>query len=119
MTWIEPVRAPWVRGCQQREAIMQNRSGDIFSSAEIEYLKNEADSFGWYVWTEESKPIIEALCTRRLMAANGDFKVQAFRSSGPAAPLAASVGESGRSATMARYFELIGAGKVAFSNLDA
>jgi len=86
----------------------------IFSSAELEYLNAAADDYGWYVWTDETRSIIEGLCARRLMAANGDFKV--IRKANERH--AHSIGEVPRSAaSITRYYELIGEGRIAFHSL--
>jgi len=93
---------------------MQKDYSQIFSPAELEYLNNAADDYGWYVWTNETKSIIEGLCARRLMAANGDFKVLNKQN----ARLAHSVGEIPRTAaSITRYYELIGEGRIAFHAL--
>ncbi|MDT3380791.1 hypothetical protein ACETRX_00510 [Labrys portucalensis] len=90
---------------------MKESRAAVFSVEELEFLRTQADDYGWYVWTEETRPIIEGLCARRLMAANGDFKVVPKDGQHRAnleghAPRAADA--------MLRYYELIGAGRMAF-----
>jgi hypothetical protein len=90
---------------------MKESRAAVFSVEELEFLRTQADDYGWYVWTEETRPIIEGLCARRLMAANGDFKVvpkdgQHRANLDGHAPRAADA--------MLRYYELIGAGRMAF-----
>jgi hypothetical protein len=85
--------------------MMHGSASGPFSAEELAYLRSEADDFGWYVWTPDAAPIIEALCARGLMAANGDFKIAGFA--------------SGRASPSAKYFELIGAGKAAFIAIRA
>jgi hypothetical protein len=87
---------------------MERNYSSTFTEAEVDYLNTACDAYGWYVWTEETRSIIANLCARRLMAANGDFKVIA-KIDKPAA------GRLGNAApTIARYFELIGEGRAAF-----
>ncbi len=94
---------------------MQDSYPAIFTSEELEFLRTGADEYGWYVWTEETRPMIEALCARRLMAANGDFKVMA-KDEHRRANLS---GHGPRVAdTVQRYYELIGAGRIAFHVLQ-
>jgi hypothetical protein len=93
---------------------MQKDYTSIFSPVELEYLNSEADDYGWYVWTSETRSVIEGLCARRLMAANGDFKVirkgNERRANG--------IGEIPRTAaSITRYYELIGEGRIAFHAL--
>jgi hypothetical protein len=93
---------------------MQNNYSHIFSSAELKYLKTEADEYGWYVWTETTRPIIEGLCARRLMAANGDFKVIGK----PGERHANLAGHASPAHdTILRYYELVGVGRIAFQAL--
>jgi hypothetical protein len=90
---------------------MKNNTSDIFTFEEIEFLKKEADDYGWYAWTNETRSIIESLCARRLMAANGDFKVI------PRGHVNL-VGHASRGAeAIVKYFELIGEGRIAFHAL--
>ncbi|CAM5764130.1 hypothetical protein LMIY3S_01043 [Labrys miyagiensis] len=94
---------------------MQDNYSAIFSPEEIEFLRTSADEYGWYVWTDETRPMIETLCARRLMAANGDFKVVA-KEEHQRANLS---GHGPRAAdTVQRYYELIGAGRIAFHVLQ-
>ncbi|MDQ0392793.1 hypothetical protein [Labrys monachus] len=87
---------------------------NIFSPDELEYLNAAADDYGWYVWTDETRSIIEGLCARRLMAANGDFKV-IRKANDRRAHLAGEVPRTAASIT--RYYELIGEGRIAFHAL--
>jgi len=91
---------------------MPDSASGIFSAEELAYLRAEADDLGWYVWTPDAAPIIDGLCSRGLMAANGDFKVAGFVGGIPL-DLAARV-SSGKASPTAKYFELIGPGKAAF-----
>jgi hypothetical protein len=95
--------------------IMQNDYSNVFTLTELDYLRTEADDYGWYVWTEESRPIIEALCTRRLMAPNGDFKVVGYGGEANASQAGHGTWIKG---TVSRYFELIGVGRIAFHALN-
>jgi hypothetical protein len=94
---------------------MQDNNSAIFTAEELEYLRTGADEYGWYIWTEETRPIIEALCARRLMAANGDFKVVASQDH-----MRANLSGHGPRVADAvlRYYELIGAGRIAFHVLQ-
>ena len=93
---------------------MPKDCSNIFSPEELEYLNMAADDYGWYVWTDDTKSVIEGLCARRLMAANGDFKV--IRKVNERR--AHSVGEVPRpAASITRYYELIGEGRLAFHAL--
>lgn len=94
---------------------MQESQSAIFSAEELDFLRTQADDYGWYVWTEETRPMIESLCARRLMAANGDFKIvpregQRHANLDGHAPRMAD--------TMLRYYELIGAGRIAFHVIE-
>ncbi|WP_448951609.1 hypothetical protein [Labrys neptuniae] len=94
---------------------MQESHAAIFSAEELEFLSTHADDYGWYLWTDESRPVIEALCARRLMAANGDFKVVPKEGEHRAnleghAPRAADL--------VLRYYELIGAGRIAYHRVQ-
>jgi hypothetical protein len=92
---------------------MQNNYSHIFSPAELEYLKSGADDYGWYVWTDETRAIIEGLCARRLMAPNGDFKVIS-KSGERQANLA---GHASPTLDILRYYELVGLGRIAFQSV--
>lgn len=90
---------------------MKESHAAVFSVEELEFLCTQADDYGWYIWTEQTRPMIEALCARRLMAANGDFKVvpkdgQHHANLEGHAPRTAD--------TVLRYYELIGAGRIAY-----
>lgn len=94
---------------------MQDTYSSIFSPEELDFLRAHADEYGWYLWTDETRPVIEALCTRRLMAANGDFKVVA-KEEHHRAHLS---GHGPRVAdAVQRYYELIGVGRIAFHVLQ-
>jgi hypothetical protein len=96
---------------------METNNSNILSPAEVEFLKAEADDYGWYVWTDRTQPMIQALCARHLMAANGDFKVVGANDT--EAQKACLVGHaSPRVGSLLRYFELIGLGRVAFRALQ-
>jgi hypothetical protein len=94
---------------------MQDEYSTIFTTEELEFLLASADDYGWYVWTDETRPMIETLCARRLMAANGDFKVVSKEEH----PRANLNGHGPRAAdTVLRYYELIGSGRIAFHVLQ-
>ncbi|GLS19583.1 hypothetical protein GCM10007874_26000 [Labrys miyagiensis] len=94
---------------------MPDTYSSIFTAEELEFLRANADEYGWYVWNDETRPIIEALCARRLMAANGDFKVVAKEEH-----LRANLAGHGPRVADAvvRYYELIGTGRIAFHVLQ-
>lgn len=103
--------------CEDRQTLwdetMETNHSNILSPAEVEFLKVEADDYGWYVWTDRTYPMIQALCGRHLMAANGDFKVVGANDT--ETQKACLVGHtSPRVGSLLRYFELIGLGRVAF-----
>jgi hypothetical protein len=105
------------RGTLEDETMETNNS-NILSPAEVEFLKVEADDYGWYVWTDRTRPMIQALCARHLMAANGDFKVVGANDT--ETQKACLVGHaSPRVGSLLRYFELIGVGRVAFRALHS
>ncbi|MDQ0391092.1 hypothetical protein [Labrys monachus] len=81
---------------------------NVFSPSEIGFLESKADKFGWYVFTDETRAMIQGLCARGLMAANGDFKVSPRTD-------AAGHGEHGEGKP--RYYELVGKGCLAFRAL--
>jgi|EndMetStandDraft_6_1072998.scaffolds.fasta_scaffold753373_1 hypothetical protein len=94
---------------------MQDNYSAIFTPEEFKFLLSGADEYGWYIWTDETRPIIEALCARRLMAANGDFKVVASEEH----RRANLSGHGPRAAdSVLRYYELIGVGRIAFHVLQ-
>ena len=96
---------------------MTTHYSDIFSPAELEFLKAEADDYGWYVWTDRTRPMIRALCARHLMAANGDFKIVGTNDT--EIQKACLVGHAPpKVGTLLRCFELIGVGRVAFQALQ-
>jgi hypothetical protein len=87
----------------------------IFTAEEMTFLSSDADEYGWYIWTDETRPMIEALCARRLMAANGDFKVVGHEEN----HRANLTGQGPRVAdAVVRYYELIGTGRIAFHLLQ-
>lgn len=94
---------------------MKESQSAIFSAEELEFLRTQADEYGWYVWTEETRPMIETLCARRLMAANGDFKIVP-RDGEHRANLEGHVPRAAE--TMLRYYELIGAGRIAYHVIE-
>jgi hypothetical protein len=97
---------------------MKTNYSDLFSPAELEFLKAEADDYGWYVWTDRTRPMILALCARHLMAANGDFKVVGTNDT--EIQKACLVGHAPpKVETLLRYFELIGVGRLAFRALQS
>jgi hypothetical protein len=94
---------------------MQDNYSAIFTAQELEFLRTGADDYGWYIWTDETRPLIEGLCARRLMAANGDFKVVSNHDH----QRANLSGHGPRAAdAVLRYYELIGAGRIAFHVLQ-
>ncbi|GLS20979.1 hypothetical protein GCM10007874_39960 [Labrys miyagiensis] len=93
---------------------MNKSYSKVFSPAELEFLSNEADQYGWYVWTERTGPVIRGLCARHLMAANGDFKVVSACDAQGVCLVGHTQPKIG---AMLRYFELIGLGRFAFQAL--
>jgi len=87
-------------------------SDGVFSTAELHFLEKHADSYGWYASTDDTRDLIQALCARGLMAANGDFKVRGRRS-GPFL----GRDRKQRPGENPRYYELIGQGCLAFHAL--
>jgi hypothetical protein len=109
--------SPAKTGKRFGDETMETNHSNILSPAEVEFLKVEADDYGWYVWTDRTHPMIQALCARHLMAANGDFKVVGANDT--ETQKACLVGHtSPRVGSLLRYFELIGLGRVAFRALQ-
>lgn len=68
-----------VDGPQPTSEAARSRLAQLFSAAEFRFLVKHADGYGWYASTAETRDLIQALCARGLMAANGDFKVRLRR----------------------------------------
>jgi hypothetical protein len=49
-------------------------SEQVFSDEELEFLRTNANERGWYLYSENARPIIDGLCERGLMGATGAFK---------------------------------------------
>lgn len=87
---------------------------DPFTPEEVDFLKTAANERGWYLYSENARPIIDGLCERGLMAANGAFKM--IEQADPAVTRIAGI-EVPHAGKLVSYYCLIRFGNTAFRSL--